>query len=54
MLAQRHVGGREADRAAALVALLDRALDLPGMAQQLGRLARPSRRASASRMRVEE
>ena len=42
MLAQRHVGGREADGAAALVAQLDRAFDLPAMAQQLGRLAHPA------------
>ena len=45
MLAQRDVGGGKADGAAALVAQLDRALDLPGMAQQLGGLARPSRGA---------
>src|SRR5712671_5732912 len=41
MLAQRHVGGGKADGAAALVAQLDGALDLPGMAQQLGRFAGP-------------
>src|SRR5258708_30579961 len=42
MLAQRHVGGGKADGAAALVAQLDRALDLPGMAQQLRGFAGPA------------
>src|SRR5262249_55602579 len=42
MFAQRYVGGGEPDRAAALVAELDLAFDLPFATQELGGLARPA------------